>query len=108
MVSIAGKQTFQCVYLADFLRVLAKKVKKNTSSWDNLQRMYVPQAEVPDAPKGTPLRTNILYKHVQRILTSDMAIIAETGDSWFNCQKLKLPDGCGYEFQVQHLQPDNQ
>ncbi|XP_039793058.1 pyruvate decarboxylase 3-like [Panicum virgatum] len=22
--------------------------------------------------------------------------MAETGDSWFNCQKLRLPDGCGY------------
>uniref|UniRef100_M8B8Q4 pyruvate decarboxylase n=1 Tax=Aegilops tauschii TaxID=37682 RepID=M8B8Q4_AEGTA len=30
------------------------------------------------------------------------AVIAETGDSWFNCQKLKLPDGCGYEFQMQY------
>ncbi|KAJ8551046.1 hypothetical protein K7X08_000416 [Anisodus acutangulus] len=30
------------------------------------------------------------------------AVIAETGDSWFNCQKLKLPQGCGYEFQMQY------
>ncbi|CAL2268445.1 unnamed protein product [Prunus armeniaca] len=24
------------------------------------------------------------------------------GDSWFNCQKLKLPSGCRYEFQMQY------
>lgn len=35
------------------------------------------------------------------MLTPDSAVIAETGDSWFNCQKLKLPNGCGYEFQCQ-------
>lgn len=99
-MSVAGQQTFQCVHLSDFLRELAKKIKQNSASWDNLQRMYVPTAEVPDVPAGSPLRTNILYKHVQRILTSETAIMAETGDSWFNCQKLKLPDRCGYEFQV--------
>ena len=31
----------------------------------------------------------------QAMLSSDSAVLAETGDSWFNCQKLKLPDGCG-------------
>lgn len=36
------------------------------------------------------------------MLSSDTAVIAETGDSWFNCQKLKLPIGCGYEFQMQY------
>lgn len=36
------------------------------------------------------------------MLSSESAVIAETGDSWFNCQKLKLPKGCGYEFQMQY------
>jgi pyruvate decarboxylase len=36
------------------------------------------------------------------MLTGDSAVIAETGDCWLNCQKLKLPDGCGYEFQMQY------
>ncbi|XP_059295413.1 LOW QUALITY PROTEIN: pyruvate decarboxylase 3-like [Lycium ferocissimum] len=35
-------------------------------------------------------------------LSGDIAVIAETGDSWFNCQNLKLPEGCGYEFQMQY------
>lgn len=45
--------------------------------------------------------SQVLYKHMQNMLTPDSAVIAETGDSWFNCQKLKLPNGCGYEFQCQ-------
>ncbi|KAI6698487.1 hypothetical protein NL676_018606 [Syzygium grande] len=36
------------------------------------------------------------------MLSSESAVIAETGDSWFNCQKLKLLRGCGYEFQMQY------
>lgn len=36
------------------------------------------------------------------MLSHDTAVISETGDSWFNCQKLRLPDNCGYEFQMQY------
>lgn len=32
---------------------------------------------------------------LQSILSDRTAVLAETGDSWFNCQKLKLPTGCG-------------
>ena len=46
VVSIGGKQTFQCVNLRDFLTELAKAVKWNPASWDNLQRMYVSPSEV--------------------------------------------------------------
>jgi len=46
VVSIGGKQTYQCVTLRDFLSELAKAVKWNSASWDNLQRMYVKPAEV--------------------------------------------------------------
>ena len=31
---------------------------------------------------------------VQGMLTSNSAVITETGDAWFNGQKLKLPEGC--------------
>ena len=39
---------------------------------------------------------------LQAALSSKTAILAETGDSWFNCQKLRLPAGCGFEFQMQY------
>nr|GFB58156.1 pyruvate decarboxylase 2-like [Tanacetum cinerariifolium] len=47
-------------------------------------------------------RVNVLFEHIQKMLSGDTAVIAETGDSWFTCQKLKLPEGCGYEFQMQY------
>ena len=39
---------------------------------------------------------------MQTMLSGDHAVLAETGDSWFNCLKLTLPEGCGYEFQMQY------
>ncbi|CAL9179766.1 unnamed protein product [Musa hybrid cultivar] len=48
-----------------------------------------------------PVRVNVLFKHVRKMLSGSTAVIAEACDSWFNCRKLKLPEGCGYEFQMQ-------
>jgi len=31
----------------------------------------------------------------QELLSGDTVVIAQTGDSWFNCQKLHLPENCG-------------
>ena len=36
------------------------------------------------------------------MLTSDHALLAETGDSWFSTMNLKLPHGCQYEIQMQY------
>ncbi|GFY95783.1 pyruvate decarboxylase-2 [Actinidia rufa] len=36
------------------------------------------------------------------MLSTETTMIAEIGDSWFNCQTLKLPEGCQYEFQMQY------
>ena len=56
----------------------------------------MPEGQPPECEPGEPLRVNVLFKHIQRMLTADSAVMAETGDSWFHCQKLRLPDGCGY------------
>lgn len=44
--------------------------------------------------KDFPFSSAITYFE-QELLSGDTAIIAETGDSWFNCQKLRLPENCG-------------
>ena len=51
--------------MKDFLTALGKAVKPNSTAWDNFQRMYVPPAEIPAAKPNSPLRTNILFKHIQ-------------------------------------------
>ncbi|XP_026379022.1 pyruvate decarboxylase 1-like [Papaver somniferum] len=101
-VFIANGPAFGCVLMKEFLPALAKKLKRNTSAYENHRRIYVPQGLPLQGYPKEPLRINRLFKHIQEMLSGDSAIIAETGDSWFNCQKLKLPEGCGYEFQMQY------
>ncbi|CAO2199128.1 unnamed protein product [Urochloa humidicola] len=101
-VVIGQGPAFGCVLMKDFLHALATRLKKNTAAYENYRRIYVPPGEPLSSEPGEPLRVNILFKHIQAMLSGNSAIIAETGDSWFNCQKLKLPEGCGYEFQMQY------
>ncbi|CAK9172019.1 unnamed protein product [Ilex paraguariensis] len=101
-VVIANGPAFGCVLMKDFLKALAKRLKRNTTAYDNYHRIYVPEGHPLKCDPKEPLRVNVLFEHIQKMLSSDTAVIAETGDSWFNCQKLKLPEGCGYEFQMQY------
>ncbi|CAH9142170.1 unnamed protein product [Cuscuta epithymum] len=101
-VTIGNGPAFGCVLMKDFLCALGKRLKHNKTAYENYSRIYVPEGSpIMCAPKE-PLRVNVLFHHIQKMLSGEMAVIAETGDSWFNCQKLKLPEGCGYEFQMQY------
>jgi pyruvate decarboxylase len=88
--------------MADFLSALAKKIKHNSTALENYRRIFVPPGIPLRCEKDEALRVNVLFKHIQEMLSGDTAVIAETGDSWFNCQKLHLPENCGYEFQMQY------
>ena len=94
-VVIANGPTFGCVLMKDFLRALAKRLKHKNTSYENYHRIFVPEGHPLKAAPKEPLRVNVLFQHIQKMLSSETAVIAETGDSWFNCQKLKLPRGCG-------------
>lgn len=101
-VTIGNGPSFGCILMKDFLRELAKRLKHNKTAYENYNRIYVPDGQPLKCIPKEPLRVNVLFQHIQKMLTGDSAVIAETGDSWFNCQKLKLPQGCGYEFQMQY------
>ena len=64
-MNIGGKTIFHCLNMKDFLTDLAKKVQKNTTSFDNHQRMYIAPAVPGPQEDGAPLQTKILYKHLQ-------------------------------------------
>ncbi|XP_042411390.1 pyruvate decarboxylase 1-like [Zingiber officinale] len=101
-VVVANGPAFGCVLMKDFLRALAKRLNKNSTAYENYQRIFVPDGQPLQCAPKEPLRVNVLFRHIQNMLSGDSAVIAETGDSWFNCQKMKLPEGCGYEFQMQY------
>ncbi|CAM6095117.1 unnamed protein product [Calypogeia fissa] len=101
-VVVCNGLSFGCCLMRDFLPALAKRIKKNENAWENYKRIWVPPG-IPDSSKGSePIKVNQLFLHIQNMLSKDTAVIAETGDSWFNCQKLRLPEGCGFEFQMQY------
>ncbi|XP_023518080.1 pyruvate decarboxylase 1-like [Cucurbita pepo subsp. pepo] len=93
-------RTFVSILMKDFLRALAKRVKPNPTAYENYRRIYVPECSPPESDPSEALRVNVLFKHIQKMLSSQMSVISETGDSWFHCQKLKLPKSCGYEMQL--------
>ena len=100
-VVISDKKVFNDVYMAEFLDALAEKVYRNPFSLDFFKRIHVPYEK--NAPRfGETLTGAILHEYVQGLLGPGKTVIAETGDSWFWGQKLRLPSGCGYEFQMQY------
>ncbi|KAG0469072.1 hypothetical protein HPP92_018400 [Vanilla planifolia] len=101
-VVVANGPAFGCVLMADFFRALAKRLQQNSNALDDHRCIIVPHGVPLVYNPKEPLKMNVLFKHIQNMLSGDTAVIAETGDSWFNCQKLKLPKGCGYEFQMQY------
>lgn len=64
--------------------------------------MFVPEGPLRKPAPDEPLITNVLYERIQNFIDAKSLVVAETGDSWFNCLKLRLPEGCGYEFQMQY------
>lgn len=94
-VTIGNGPTFGCVLMKDFLQALAKRVKNNITAYENYHRIFVPEGQPMKSEPREALRVNVLFQHIQKMLSNQTAVIAETGDSWFNCQKLRLPKGCG-------------
>jgi TPP-dependent 2-oxoacid decarboxylase len=94
--------TYSDVALSDFLEALAGKVKPNGASLSAYNRIRIELAPEPPVKKDAPITTKRLFSRVGEILTSGNAVIAETGDSWFNALKLRLPEGCGFEIQMQY------
>jgi len=98
---IIGGHSYGNVPLSAFLTELAGKVKRNIASLDAFNRIreeFVPPREGGDEP----LTTRQLFDRVQKMLTADSTVIAETGDSWFNGMRLKLPEGSRFEIQMQY------
>ncbi|RLM99601.1 hypothetical protein C2845_PM06G18890 [Panicum miliaceum] len=95
-VVVGNGPAFGCILMGEFLRALSRRLRCNTTAYDNYRRIFVPDREPLNGKPDEPLRVNILFKHIKDMLSGDTAVVAETGDSWFNCQKLRLPEGCGY------------
>lgn len=94
-VVIGNGPSFGCVSMKDFFKALTKRLKRNTAATENYQRIHIPDGLPLHSKPKEALRVNVLFRHIQNMLSCDTTVISESGDAWFICQKLKLPHGCG-------------
>ena len=92
---------FARVRLRDFLSGLARQAEKREATMAEYKRIRSePPIVTPAAPDVKLTRTE-LVRQIQGLVTSDCTVIAETGDSWFNGIRLKLPTGARFEIEMQ-------
>lgn len=101
-VSIAGT-VYTEVYMNEFLRGLKDKLKFNDASLKAYKRIEESAHFYHDPDDlNAPLTTRFLFGQIQKLLSSDYGVLAETGDSWFNGMRLNLPENCPFEIQMQY------
>jgi indolepyruvate decarboxylase len=92
---------FARVRLRDFLSGLARKAEMREATMVEYKRIRSePFLEPPTAPNTKLTRTEMV-RQIQSLVTSDCTVFAETGDSWFNGIRLKLPAGARFEIEMQ-------
>jgi indolepyruvate decarboxylase len=102
-VVTVGTEVFTNIYMNEFLTGLQKKLKTNDRAFKAYQRIEgQAPAYHPPQNKNQVINTRYLFGQIQTLLTDKTALIAETGDSWFNCMRLRLPEGCQFEIQMQY------
>ncbi|GBQ96635.1 pyruvate decarboxylase [Acetobacter nitrogenifigens DSM 23921 = NBRC 105050] len=97
---------FDSIHLRDLLDGVAKqfagKAKKDATMVE-YRRIGGGVAEnTMEAPaKGGKLTREHIQRTLQSIVTSETTIFGETGDSWFNVARTKLPRGARVEYEMQ-------
>ncbi|GER56862.1 pyruvate decarboxylase [Striga asiatica] len=88
-VVIGNGPMLGCAPMKDFLHELAKRVERNTTAYENYKRIYVPEGLLVKSEPNEPLRVNVLFQLIQKMLSGETTVVAETGDSWFACILLR-------------------
>ena len=95
-------RTYNNVVLSEFLTELSKKVKPNNNNVTAFKRIKEDFVKEPPVKPKQVLTTKRMFAIIQSYINSKTAVVAETGDSWFNGMKLKLPGGAKFEMQMQY------
>ena len=100
-VEVAGTR-FENVELDDFLVRLASNVRAKSASLTAYTRLRETPEDRRPNKADAPLRLLEVQRGAQALLSPGTQLIVETGDSWFNGQELKLPDGADFHIQMQY------
>ena len=95
-------QSYNNIRLRDFLTNLAPKLKRNNSSLVAFDRIREKSSWPSPGAADAPLSTRQMFGRIQTMLNENSAVVAETGDSWFNGMALSLPEGCEFAVQMQY------
>lgn len=97
-----GDTIYNQVNMSDFLSALADNIAPNEAALVAYHRI---QGEMPPPVQpadDAEISTRYLYSKIEGMLDDKTSLVVETGDSWFNGLRLKLPQGCRFEIQMQY------
>jgi pyruvate decarboxylase len=94
--------SYSDVAIADFLAALAREVRPNDTSLVAFNRVREDVSPPKTGEPDSQLTTRHLFARIQGMLDEKSTVIAETGDSWFNGARLRLPSGARFEIQMQY------
>ncbi|WP_029606093.1 alpha-keto acid decarboxylase family protein [Kozakia baliensis] len=109
---------FDNIHLVDLLNGVAEHLKgkpKKDATMVEFRRIHPESAtpkeddqsikerksQIARTSADTKLTRADIQAHLQKILTPTTTVIGETGDSWFNVMRTKLPHGARVEFEMQ-------
>ena len=101
-VTIGSHSSYGDVPMAAFLAELAGKVKRNGASLDAFNRIREDDRPARRGRRQSDHDPPDVSIASPKMLNADSAVIAETGNSWFNGMHLKLPEGARFEIQMQY------
>jgi pyruvate decarboxylase len=93
--------SFGHIHLRDFLAALAGKVERRDATMVEYNRIRSGDRLEPSSKPDAVLTRTEIFRQIRPMVTSDVTLIAETGDSWFNGVALKLPPGARFESEMQ-------
>ena len=89
------------IQLADFLKALAKKVKKNKNSLEKFNQIRSQKEPIKPADSNDSLTRIEMISQIHGLIDSKSTLFVESGDSWFNTMYMDLPVGAKYEIEMQ-------
>ncbi|XP_038882335.1 pyruvate decarboxylase 1-like [Benincasa hispida] len=73
--------SFWMILMKDFLQALTKRLEPNMTAYENYCKIYIPESDPSQLKSGKALRVNVLFKHIKKMLKSDMTMTSEADDS---------------------------
>ncbi|ACB96946.1 alpha-keto acid decarboxylase family protein [Beijerinckia indica] len=94
---------FNGITLKEFLATLTERLKgvKKNATMVEFHRVVRPVAPTIAADPKAKLMRAEMARQIETVLTENTTLVVETGDSWFNAMRMKLPHGARVEFGMQ-------